>query len=134
MSTIQAQTWKGSSFTIKRTKDNASGTVVFCLSGPFTARDMYGSLTPDALSNMFDFQSPDDHGQPPPLNILDLTHVPYLDSAGLGIIVRHYVRCKSKGIALIVAGAGERVLELFKMTKVDGLIPMVATVEEAEAH
>ena len=68
------------------------------------------------------------------MNILDLTDVPYMDSAGLGIIVRHYVRCKSKGVRLIVAGAVPRVLDLFKMTKVDGLIPATATVKEAETH
>jgi anti-anti-sigma factor len=133
MPTIQAQTWKGSPFTIDRTEGKASGTVVFRFHGPFTARDMYGSLTPDALNGMLDFQPTADRGQPS-LNILDLTDVPYMDSSGLGVIVRHYVRCKSKGVRLIVAGADARVLDLFKMTKVDGLIPTAATVEEAETH
>ena len=92
---------------------------------------MYGSLTPFALNNVLEFQ-PTAKGVQPSLNILDLTEVPYMDSAGLGIIVRHYVRCKSKGVKLIVAGADPRVFDLFKLTKVDGLIPAVATVEEAE--
>jgi ABC-type transporter Mla MlaB component len=133
MPTIQAQTWKGSPFTLERSESKTSSTVVFRLHGPFTARDMYGSLTPDALNGMLDFQPTADDA-PPPLNIFDMTDVPYLDSAGLGIIVRHYVRCKSKGGRLIVAGAVPRILDLFKMTKVDRLIPTVATVEEAEAH
>jgi anti-anti-sigma factor len=133
MPTVQAQTWKGSPFTIERTEGKASDTVVLRFRGPFTARDMYSSLTPDALNGMLDFQTTADGGQPS-LNILDLTDIPYMDSSGLGIIVRHYVRCKSKGVTLIVAGAGPRVLDLFKMTKVDVLIPTTATVEEAEAH
>jgi ABC-type transporter Mla MlaB component len=131
MPTVQAQIWKGSPFTIERKEGKTSSTVIFRFHGAFTARDMYGSLTPFALSNMLAFQSPGDNG-PPALNILDLTDVPYMDSAGLGIIVRHYVRCKSKGVRLIVAGAVPRVLDLFKMTKVDGLIPATDTVEEAE--
>ena len=92
---------------------------------------MYGSLTPFALNNVLEFQ-PTPDGRQPSLNILDLTDVPYMDSSGLGVIVRHYVRCKSTGVRLIVAGAAPRVLELFKLTKVDGLIPATDTVEEAE--
>jgi ABC-type transporter Mla MlaB component len=133
MSTIQAQTWKGSPFSIERTAGKAPSTIIFRLRGPFTARDMYGSLTPDALNGMFDFQ-PQANGSLPSLSILDLTEVPYMDSAGLGVVVRHFVRCKSKGVPLIVAGAGPRVLELFKLTKVDGLISVADTVEAAETH
>ncbi len=133
MPTIQAQTWKGSSFNIERTEAKAPSTIIFRLSGPFTARDMYSSLTPDALNSMLDLQ-PTEAGGPPSLNILDLTDVPYIDSSGLGIIVRHFVRCKSKGVRLIVAGACPRILELFKLSNVDGLIPTAATVEEAETR
>ena len=92
---------------------------------------MYGSLTPLALSNMLDFQATDED-ELPTLNILDLTDVPYMDSSGLGIIVRHFVRCKSKGVRLVVAGAPPRILDLFKMTNVEGMISTTATVEEAE--
>ena len=104
MPTVQAQTWKSSPFTIERNEGKTSGTVVFRFQGPFTARDMYGSLTPDALNGLLDFQPTADGGQPS-LIILDLTDVPYMDSSGLGVIVRHYVRCKSKSVRLIVAGA-----------------------------
>ena len=107
------------------------GTVIFCLRGPFTARDMYGSLTPIGLRNMLDFQSTSGE-EPPVVNVLDLTDVPYMDSAGLGIVVGHYVSCQRKGIRLIAAGVGPRVRELFKMTKVDATIPTTATVDEAD--
>jgi anti-anti-sigma factor len=68
------------------------------------------------------------------LNILDLTDVPYTDSAGLGRIVRHYVHCRGKGVRMIAAGASPRVLELFKMTKVELVVPLAATVEEADVR
>jgi anti-anti-sigma factor len=128
----QAQIWKNSPFTIERKEGKAPGTIIFRLCGPFTARDMFGTLTPDALGNMLAFQSLPDE-QPPTLNILDLTEVPYIDSTGLGTIVRHYVRCHGKGVRLIAAGVTPRVLELFKLTKVHGIFPMVSTVQEAEA-
>jgi anti-anti-sigma factor len=133
MPKLQDQIWKGSPFNIERRQGKTPRTVILRFHGPFTARDMYGSLTPFTLSNILEVQSPEDAG-PPSLSILDLTDVPYMDSAGLGMIVRHYVRCKSKGVRLIAAGVGSRVLDLFKLTKVDGLIPVTSTVEKAEAR
>lgn len=127
----QAQIWKGTAFNIERKEGKTPGTVIFRLSGPFTARDMYGSLTPAALRNMFNFQSTPNE-KPPIVNIIDLAGVPYMDSSGLGVIVTHYVHCQNKGIKLILTGVNQRVLELFKMTKVDTTFPMATTVEEVD--
>jgi anti-anti-sigma factor len=133
MPAIDAQIWKGSAFNIERAKGKTPGTVIFRFSGPFTARDTFGSLTPIAVRNMFECElTPGD--DTPLTNIFDLTGVPYMDSAGLGMLVSHYVRCHGKGVRLIAAGASPRVLQLFKMTKVDTFIPMTATVEEADAN
>ena len=44
-----------------------------------------------------------------------------------------YVRCQTKGAKLIVAGANSRVMDLFKVTKVDTVLPLVGTIEDAEA-
>jgi anti-sigma B factor antagonist len=128
-----AQVWKSSRFTIERNQGKAPGTVIFRLSGPFTARDMYGALSPDALRNTFEAEVDDPQALPiHPLHIFDLTEVPYMDSAGLGMLVSHYVRCQNRGVRLVVAGVSPRVVQLFEMTKVDGLFPRVATVEEAD--
>jgi anti-anti-sigma factor len=133
MTMPQAQLWKGTPFSITRQVGKASDTVIFRLCGPFTARDMYGSLTPLGLKKMLDFQSTPDE-QLPSLNILDLTEVPYMDSAGLGIVVGHYVSCQRKGVRLIAAGVGPRVRELLKITKLDTTIAMTATVDEADTR
>jgi anti-anti-sigma factor len=133
MTSSHAQVWKGTPFSIERKEGKALGTVIFRLCGPFTARDMYGSVTPAGLRNMLDFQSTDSE-KPPTVNILDLTDVPYMDSCGLGIVVGHYVSCHRKGIRLIVAGVSPRVRELFKMTRVDTTVPMTATVDEADIN
>jgi ABC-type transporter Mla MlaB component len=131
MSTSQPPIPQGTAFNIERKQGKAPSTVIFRLSGPFTARSMYGSLSPLGLRNMFNFQSTP--GEELPLvNILDLTAVPYMDSSGLGMIVTHYVHCQGKGIRLVLAGVSPRVLELFKMTKVDTTLPMSATVEEID--
>jgi anti-anti-sigma factor len=91
---------------------------------------MFGTLAPIDLHNVLSFQTIPSE-QPPVLNILDLTDVPYMDSTGLGRIVSHYVHCRGKGIRMIASGMSPRVLELFKMTKVDTVIPMTPTIEEA---
>ncbi len=127
----QVQIPKRSPFSFERKEGKAPGTLIFCFRGPFTARDMFESLPPVALQNLLDFQSVPDE-QPPALNILDLTDVPYVDSSGLGMIVRHYVRCQGKDIPFFIAGASSRVLELFKITKVDGFLPLAASVENVE--
>jgi anti-anti-sigma factor len=93
---------------------------------------MFGTLAPIALHNMLAFQSVPGE-QPPTLNIIDLTHVPYMDSTGLGRLVTHYVHCKGKGVHMVVAGASPRVIELFKITHVDTVVPLAATIEEADA-
>jgi anti-anti-sigma factor len=120
--------------TFEREEGKAPGTVIFHFSGPFTARAVFEIQSPDAVSKMFDLQWMLPNGEPPAVNIFDLTDVPYMDSTGLGMVVRHYVRCQDKGVRFITAGVSQRVLELFKLTNVDTVIPMIATVEEADAH
>jgi anti-anti-sigma factor len=119
MSQTGAQTWKSSSFTIEREEIDESGTVNYRMSGPFTAQDMYSSMSPEIFNTAF--ASPPGSKQPQIYRV-DLTHVPYMDSTGLGIMMRLYARCRSRGIQLIVTGAGLHVLELFRLTKVDDLL------------
>ena len=132
MSTGDGQIWGGSTFAIERRLGETPGTVVFRFSGPFTGRDLYASLSPLALRNIFETDpTPDHHAR---FNILDLTDVPYMDSCGLGLIVSHFVRCQNKGIQLIAAGASPRVLELLRTTRIDRLIPLAATVADASTR
>jgi anti-sigma B factor antagonist len=68
-----------------------------------------------------------------PVTILDLSKVPQMDSAGLGVILKYYVAAQKRGHKLILAAVNERVLELFKLTRVDSLIPIAESVEHAES-
>ena len=133
MSELQAQIWKGTAFCIDRLRGKAPGTVIFRFTGPFTARDMYDTVAPTAFHHIFDCElTPSD--STPITNIIDLTAVPYMDSSGIGVLVSHYVRCRGKGVRLIAVGANPRVVQLFKLTRVDSFMPMVATLAEAEAN
>ena len=108
--------------TIDRRKGVSVDTEIFALTGPLTLR------------NMFDFQSELRGSTPTKLTIFDLSGVPYMDSAGMGLVMNHYVHCQTRGGKLIVAAANGRLMDLFKVTKVDSVLPLAASVEAAEAQ
>jgi anti-sigma B factor antagonist len=64
--------------------------------------------------------------------ILDLTDVPYMDSAGLGVLTNSYVSHQKHGRKLVLVGANPRVQALFQMTKLDQLFEVFPNVESAE--
>ena len=105
--------------TLESVAGQAPGCRILRLNGPLT------------LGNLFEFQSTL-RTDPPQVLILDLTAVPYMDSAGMGAIINYFVSSQRHGRKLVVAGVNGRVLELFRMTKVEGLLTMKATVAEAD--
>ena len=107
------------SLTLESVPGQGAGTRILRVTGPLT------------LSGLFEFQSTL-RTDPPPALILDLTAVPYMDSAGMGAIINYFVGCQRAGRKMVVAGVNGRVLELFKMTKVDALLTLAPTVAEAE--
>lgn len=107
--------------TYEQKQGSTADTLVYVLTGPLTLR------------NMFDLQSALRGAPAPKLVIFDITAVPYMDSAGMGLIMNHYVHCQTRGARLVVAGANSRVLDLFNVTKVDTVLPLKPTVEAAEA-
>jgi len=64
---------------------------------------------------------------------LDLSEVPYIDSAGLGSLVSAYISLNKKGRQVILTGVNSRVLRLFEITKVEQLFLMFPDVESALA-
>jgi anti-anti-sigma factor len=117
----ETQIWNSARLTIERSESETHGTV-FRLSGPFTGRDMYNSLSPDAFRNIFE---PAPGGAEAPAHVFDLAEVPYMDSTGLGMLVSHYVRCQSKGIRLSITGVNARIRELFRLTGMTTVLPIV---------
>lgn len=106
--------------TFTRRPGSRDGIEILSISGPFT------------LGNMFEFQRILQELHPPYL-IFDLSHVPYMDSAGLGLLVNFYVAGQKHGRKMAVVGATARIVALFELTKVDSLLRVYPTVEEAEA-
>jgi anti-sigma B factor antagonist len=82
------------------------------------------------IHTIFDFQAAI-RAEQSPVVILDLTGVPYVDSAGLGAIVGAYVSAQRAHRKLVLAGSNERVKALLSMTQVAQLFASYATAEAA---
>jgi anti-sigma B factor antagonist len=63
--------------------------------------------------------------------IIDLTDVPYMDSSGLGSLLKGYVAYQKYGGRFVLAGVAPRICDLLKLTKVDALFPMYSTPSDA---
>jgi anti-sigma B factor antagonist len=107
------------SLTIETSSGSRADAVVLRLRGPLTLTTLF-SLQ-DALQ-----------AQTAHLTILDLSQVPYIDSAGLGTILMFYVSTEKNGRRLALASVTERVLSLIRMTRVDTVLSMFPSVEAAE--
>jgi anti-sigma B factor antagonist len=66
------------------------------------------------------------------LIVLDLSHVNFLDSTGLGAIVSSLKRLEGDGV-MVICGAGEMVADVFRLTRMDRVFPIVPTEAEALA-
>ena len=64
--------------------------------------------------------------------ILDLAKVSYVDSSGIGTLVGSLGHCKKGGGAMRVTGVRDNILHVMKLTRVDEVIPVDASLAEAE--
>ena len=62
--------------------------------------------------------------------VLDLGAVQFLDSTGLGAIVSSLKRLEGNGV-LVICNAGEMVMDVFRLTRMDRVFPIVRTLDEA---
>jgi anti-sigma B factor antagonist len=68
------------------------------------------------------------------LLIIDLSDMPYIDSAGIGCLVGAHVSRENSGRKLFLVGANDRLLTSLKVTKVDQLFAIAPSVEQALAQ
>jgi anti-sigma B factor antagonist len=104
---------------IQRMPGSASDVTILTLQGPLT------------LATLFDFQTA---LRAPDLTstIIDFSGVPYIDSAGLGVVLSQWAHTQRIGAKFALVGMPERVRVLLEMTKVDTLLPMFPTAADAE--
>ena len=105
--------------TYTRTAGGREGLVIIKLTGPLTLRNIF-QLQQDLVAN------------PPHLTIFDLSEVPYMDSAGIGVLINYYVSAEKHGRRMALAGVSERIDALLELTKVRTLLRSFPTPAEAE--
>jgi anti-sigma B factor antagonist len=86
---------------------------------------------PIIMSGLFAFQA-ELRKESPPLTVLDLSGVPYMDSSGMGAIINYYISAQKNGRKLVLAGVNERIYALLELTNTHKLLVLVSTVDEAE--
>jgi anti-sigma B factor antagonist len=94
---------------------------VLLLRGPLTA------------GNAPVFQNALRREEPASTLILDLSNVPYVDSAGLGALVSAFISRQKAGRRMVLSGLTPRVQKLFEITRVQELFLIFSSPEEAIA-
>lgn len=105
---------------LERAQGSNPDTTILRLTGPFT------------LATMFPFQAV---LREPDLKsvVIDLSGVPYMDSAGLGVLLGHWSHTKRGGFKFALVGISPRVMTIFEITHTNSILPMFDTAADAEA-
>jgi anti-sigma B factor antagonist len=69
-----------------------------------------------------------------PTLVLDLTDVPYIDSTALGTLVSAYISRHRMGRQVALSGVSDQVSKTLRITKVESLFLLFATLEDALAR
>jgi anti-sigma B factor antagonist len=104
---------------IKSVQGHHDGQRIIELSGPLT------------LTTLFEFQDAI-RSDASPVVILDMSGVPFVDSAGLGSMVNAQVSCAKAGRRFALARVPERVMSLLKLTSIEKIFAIYPTVQEAQ--
>jgi anti-sigma B factor antagonist len=91
--------------------------------------EVKGRLT---LATLFDFQDAMKSEDAPEL-IIDMSGVPYIDSAGLGELVATHVRAQKASRKLAFAGMNGRVHALIDMSHMSQVFHIYPTLKDAQA-
>ena len=102
------------------TEGKSSDTKIFRITGPIT------------LVNLFGLQGELRKGGVPKVSVLDLSGVPYMDSAGLGVLLGQFAHAQRHGNKFGLVGITPRVLTIFEITHTDQILPIFATQADAE--
>jgi len=98
--------------------------------GPQPDQRVLALRGPVVLSTLFQFQNAIRAGNSRAL-VIDFTHVPYIDSAGIGALVGAHVNHSKDGRSLALVGVSERVHNALKVTHVESFFRFFSTQEEA---
>lgn len=105
---------------VETLRGDSPETVILKVDGPLT------------IHNFFEFQDLS-RQQKAAVLLIDLSGVPYIDSAALGSLVGIHVSRGNAGKKYAIVGANERLQNVFRITGITGFLVTFPTVGEAEA-
>ncbi len=105
---------------VRRVRGAREQTTILQIQGPLTLKTLSGLQ--DAL------RRPDTMDV-----IVDLSAVPFVDSAGLGVLIGHFAHSQKNGTKFAITGVGARVNMLLKITKADSVLPIFIDTQAAES-
>jgi anti-sigma B factor antagonist len=94
-------------------------TTILRLQGPLTLTTLF--LLQDSLREIGEVDT-----------VIDVSEVPYIDSAGLGTILSHWAHTQRSGHKFALTGVSARIEVLLEITKVNTVLPMFKTAEAAD--
>ena len=94
-------------------------TVILRLRGPLTLSTLF--LLQDTLREIGAVDT-----------VIDVSQAPYIDSAGLGTILSHWAHTQRSGHKFALTGVSPRIGVLLEITKVNTVLPMFNTAEDAD--
>jgi anti-anti-sigma factor len=104
---------------IVREAGATGSTSILRLKGPLTLSTLFGLQ--DSLREIPDSDT-----------VIDVSEVPYIDSAGLGTILSRWSHTQRTGHKFALTGVSPRIEVLLEITKVNTVLPMFKTPDEAD--
>lgn len=104
---------------IVREAGATGSTIILRLKGPLTLTTLF--LLQDQLRELPDTDT-----------VIDVSEVPYIDSAGLGTILSRWTHLQRAGHKFAMTGVSPRIEVLLEITKVNTVLPMFKTAEDAD--
>jgi len=101
--------------------EKGPGTTVLRLHGPLLLGNFFPLQTMVRADNS-------------PLLIIDVSDMPYIDSAGIGCLVGAHVSRENSGRKMVLVGANDRLVTSLKVTKVEQLFTLAPDMDQAMAH
>ncbi len=86
---------------------------------------------PLTLRGLVEFQSMVRESEEP-ITIVNLTKVPFMDSAGLGALMGVHTSCQKLGRKYAIVGASDRVRSLFGVAGIEKILVTYDTIEDAK--
>ncbi|MGD1073050.1 MAG: STAS domain-containing protein [Bryobacteraceae bacterium] len=106
-------------FKIESAAGNRDGVRILRLSGSFTLKDLF------EFNGVF-------RALTDPVLIVDLTDVPYMDSASVGALMSVHTSAQRNNRQYALVGASERIQTLLHVVGLDRILVMYPTLEEAQ--